>query len=65
MKTREKAHQLIDELSDAELEEIVPVLEALRDQPDMAELPASWRTLPSGEPAPNWVAAVHEAREGR
>jgi hypothetical protein len=31
----------------------------------MAELPRSWRYLPSGEPAPNWVAAVHEAREGR
>ena len=65
MNTREKAHQLIDELSDAELEEIVRLLEVRRDEPEMAELPRSWRYLPSGEPAPNWVAAVHEAREGR
>lgn len=28
----------------------------------MAELPESWRTLESGAPAPNWVAAVDEAR---
>jgi hypothetical protein len=65
MNAREKAHQLIDELSDAEVEEIARLLEVQRDKPEMAELPASWQTLPSGEPAPNWVAAVHEAREGR
>lgn len=28
----------------------------------MAELPESWKTLDSGDPAPNWVAAVDEAR---
>jgi len=28
----------------------------------MAELPESWKTLESGAPAPNWVAAVDEAR---
>jgi hypothetical protein len=31
-------------------------------EPEMAELPESWRTLQSGAPAPNWVAAVDEAR---
>ncbi len=31
-------------------------------EPEMAELPASWKTLESGAPAPNWVAAVDEAR---
>jgi hypothetical protein len=31
-------------------------------EPVMAELPASWKTLPDGTPAPNWVAAVDEAR---
>ena len=30
----------------------------------MAELPAAWQTLPGGAHAPNWVAAVAEAREG-
>lgn len=28
----------------------------------MAELPESWKTLDSGATAPNWVAAVDEAR---
>lgn len=31
-------------------------------EPEMAELPESWKTLPDGTPAPNWVAAVDEAR---
>jgi hypothetical protein len=31
-------------------------------EPAMAALPASWKTLPDGTPAPNWVAAVDEAR---
>lgn|GEM_PF-1655205 len=30
--------------------------------PETAELPEGWRTLDSGTPAPNWVAAVDEAR---
>jgi hypothetical protein len=33
-------------------------------EPEMAELPDSWRRLPSGEPVPNWVAALDEARLG-
>jgi hypothetical protein len=31
----------------------------------MAKLPEGWQTLPSGAPAPNWVATVTEARERR
>lgn len=31
-------------------------------KPEMAELPDSWKTLKGGTPAPNWVAAVNEAR---
>jgi len=31
-------------------------------KPEMAELPESWKTLPGGAPAPNWVAALQEAR---
>lgn len=41
--------------------------EAQRDEgePEMAELPESWRHFPSWEPVPNWVAALDEARRGR
>lgn len=64
MNDRERAHTLLDEFSDAELEEVVRLLRIRREEaePEMAELPASWQYLPSGQPAPNWVAAVHEAR---
>jgi hypothetical protein len=33
-------------------------------EPEMAELPESWKTLEDGTPAPNWVAAIDEARRG-
>ncbi len=67
MTTRERAHALLDEFSDAELGEIVELFRVRREEsePEMAELPASWRHLPSGKSAPNWVAAVHKARDGR
>lgn len=68
MTTREKAHALLDELSDAELDEVVKLIEVRHEEteePEMAELPESWRTFEDGTPVPNWVAAVHEAREGR
>jgi|GEM_PF-1039285 len=68
MTTREKAHALLDELSDAELDEIVRQLEVRHEEgaePEMAELPEAWQHLPSGAPAPNWVAALDEARRGR
>ena len=67
MTTREKAHALLDELPDAELDEVVKQLEVRneeRTEPEMAELPESWRTFEDGTPVPNWVAALHEAREG-
>jgi hypothetical protein len=59
MTSREKAHALLDEL-----DEIVQQLEE-RAEPEMAELPEAWKTFEDGTPVPNWVAAVHEAREGR
>jgi len=68
MTTREKAHALLDELSDAEIDEVVKLIEVRHEEsaePEMAELPEAWRRLPSGAPAPNWVAAVDEARRGR
>jgi hypothetical protein len=64
MTARERAHVLIDEFSDAELEEIVGLLRVLREKagPEMAELSENWKTHEDGTPAPNWVATVHEAR---
>lgn len=35
------------------------------EEPEMTELPESWRTMPDGTPAPHWVAALDEARRGR
>jgi hypothetical protein len=67
MTTREKAHALLDELSDAELDEVVELLKVRREEgekPEMTDLPAAWQHLPSGAPAPNWVAALDEARRG-
>ena len=40
-------------------------LAAATEEPRSLEVPEGWRTLPSGGPAPDWVKAVHEAREGR
>ena len=68
MTTREKAHALLDELSDAELDEIVRLMEVRHEgapEPEMAELPEAWKTFEDGSPVPNWVAAVDEARKGR
>ena len=68
MTTREKAHALLDELSDAELDKVVELLQVRHEEgekPEMAELPTTWQDLPSGAPAPNWVAALDEARRGR
>lgn len=64
MTARERAHVLIDEFSDAELEEIVGLLRVHREKAksEMAELPEAWKTLDDGTSAPNWVADVHEAR---
>ena len=40
-------------------------LEAATERPQSAGVPEAWRTLPSGRPAPDWVEALHETREGR
>ncbi len=68
MTMREKAHALLDELSDAELDEVVKLIQVRHEEgeePEMAELPKRWRTFEDGTPVPNWVAAVDEARQGR
>jgi hypothetical protein len=67
MTTREKAHALLDGLPDSELDRVVKQLEDRHEgeaEPEMAELPEAWKYLPSGAPAPNWVAALDEVRGG-
>jgi hypothetical protein len=69
MTTREKAHALLDELPDEDVDEILELLEIRHEEqaepePEMAELPEAWRTFEDGTPVPNWVALVHEARRG-
>jgi hypothetical protein len=69
MTTREKAHALLDELPDEDVNELIELMEVRHEEqaepePEMAELPEAWKYLPSGAPAPNWVAMVHEARRG-
>jgi hypothetical protein len=59
---------LLDELPDAELDEVVKQLTVRHEEnadSEMAELPEGWKTFEDGTPVPNWVAAVAEAREGR
>lgn len=40
-------------------------LEALTGSRDQYPLPRGWRKTWTGEPQPNWVELIHEAREGR
>jgi len=80
MTTREKAHKLLDELPESEIEPIVEILasrgengiagsdtDSAREPPEMASAPESWdwdRTA-WGEPMPNVVAWLDESRQGR
>jgi hypothetical protein len=69
--TKERLHQIIEELSEAEagatLEFIAPHRGhvAIEGPPEMLPLPDAWQRLPSGAPAPNWVAGLDEVRSGR
>jgi len=70
MTTKERLHELVDGLSeteaDATLEFVISRGQgAGGEEPEMLPLPASWQTLPSGRPAPNWVAGLEEVRSGR
>lgn len=39
-------------------------LNAMVTKSEMAELPAEWSTLPSGEPMPDIVSFIHDSRRG-
>jgi len=63
MTTREKVEQLLDQLSEAQLEaEYERLRETVEGPPEMAPLPAGWGETVTGEPMPNVVAAVHRSR---
>ena len=81
MTTREKAHKLLDELPEDELGPVVEILASRGtsatdpaaadgpvtelDEPEIAPLPQGWGSLPSGAPAPNWVAGLDDVRSAR
>lgn len=81
MTTRKKAQKLLDELPESELEPIVEILAsrgtngadpdaadssvAELDEPEIASLLEGWGLLPSGAPAPNWVAGLDAVRSAR
>jgi hypothetical protein len=66
MTTREKAHRLLDELPESEVEPVIEFIASRREgEPEMAELPEAWKTFEDGTPQPNWVALLHESRHDR
>jgi hypothetical protein len=66
MTTREKAHELLDELPDAELDEVVRLLKVRRGEAEWetVPLPEGWSRMANGEPMPDVAAAVRRSREG-
>ncbi len=68
MTKRQRLHELVDQLSEAEVEVMARLIASRRgvgndrDHPEMAELPEAWRTFDDGSPAPNWVALLDEVR---
>lgn len=71
MTTRQRLHQLVDQLSDAEVDDLTQVIVARRaaddgpERPEMASLPEAWRTFDDGSPVPNWVEVIDEVRASR
>ncbi len=70
MTTKERLHKLVDGLSEADADATLEFVVSRgrgegAEEAEMLPLPASWQTLPSGRPAPNWVAGLDEVRSGR
>jgi hypothetical protein len=62
MTTRDKVDELLDQLSEAELQAEYEHLLAAVEGPSMAPLPEGWGRTRTGEPMPNIVAALHRSR---
>ncbi|HTD57400.1 MAG TPA: hypothetical protein VK672_00755 [Solirubrobacteraceae bacterium] len=72
MTTKERLHKLVDELSEAEVDATLEFVASrsghdddLEGEAEMLPLPPAWQLLPSGRPAPNWVAGLDDVRHGR
>lgn len=67
MTAKELLRQRVDELSEAEAETALRLIDARRkgeaDEPEMAPLPQGWGETLTGEPMPNVTAAVSRSRE--
>jgi hypothetical protein len=69
--TRQRLHELVDKLSDDEVESLAQLILARRvhddhrEPPETVDLPEAWRTFDDGSPAPNWVEVIDEVRAGR
>jgi hypothetical protein len=72
MTTKERLHQLVDELNDREAEDTLRLLDARLQgervdadggESEMAALPRGWGNTLTGEPMPDVAAAVHRSRE--
>jgi hypothetical protein len=62
MTTREKVEQLLDRLSDTELEAEYERLRGVIEGYETVDLPDAWGETITGEPMPNIVAALHRSR---
>jgi hypothetical protein len=64
MTTREKAHRLLDELPESEVEPVIEFIASRREEePAVVGLPEAWKTFEDGTPQPNWVALIREDRD--
>jgi hypothetical protein len=68
MTTKERLHELVDELSDQEAADTLEYAAARRngEEDDGAEvvgLPESWKTFEDGTPQPNWTALIRADRD--
>jgi hypothetical protein len=70
MTTKEYLHKLVEELSETEVDATLEFVASrgggeLEGEPEMLPLPPAWQVLPSGRPAPNWVAGLDDVRHTR
>ncbi len=79
MTTKERLHELVDELSELEADDALRMLIARLntlqangassesdeeiDEPVVVGLPESWKTFEDGTPQPNWTALIRADRD--
>jgi hypothetical protein len=67
MTTKERLHELVDELSEFEADDALRVLiERRRDGASTEEtawMPDSWRTFADGTPQPDWTVLIRADRD--